>query len=166
MSITMQYNISQALENLAMATTAEKDVLSQMTKTTNIKQTSKILTDQVKELTATNAHLISNGEQHKKFSAQATTCSKYKSNLSHIWGEAWSKILLRYSWSICLESSNTSNCGGRLLSSFSWAGNCHILSFLGFRIILCITCFCLVSTFLRKNYLMSPVWISSRYLTF
>ena len=74
MAIKMQDNIYEALDNLAMAATEEKDVLSQLT--SNIKYlsgTNKILTDQVKTLTETNVRLMSNGVQHQQHSGKATT---------------------------------------------------------------------------------------------
>ena len=60
--ITMQGNISEALDNLAMATTSEKNVLTQLTSTIKqLAETNKTLTDQIKTLTAKNVRLAENG---------------------------------------------------------------------------------------------------------
>ena len=55
MDITMQDDIFEALDNLAMATTSERDLLTQITRTTKqLVETKNILTDQINNLTATN----------------------------------------------------------------------------------------------------------------
>ena len=51
MAITMQYEIIKTLNNLAMATAAEKDVLAQITSIIkNLADTNKILMEQVNTL--------------------------------------------------------------------------------------------------------------------
>ena len=62
MSIITQDKISKALDNLAMSTTPEKDVIAQLTSTTkHMVETDKMSTEQIKTLTATNVRLTSNG---------------------------------------------------------------------------------------------------------
>ena len=55
MDITMKDDIFEALENLAIATTPERDLLTQITRTTKqLAENNNILTDQINTLTATN----------------------------------------------------------------------------------------------------------------
>ena len=75
----MQYDISKALENLAIVTTIEEYLLTQITST--IKQlgkTNNILIDKIKTLTATNERLTENGEHHQKQGGHATTVNDYE----------------------------------------------------------------------------------------
>ena len=61
-SIKIQYDINKELENLSMATTSGKYLLTQIISTIKqLAETDKNLTDQIKTLTATNARLTSNG---------------------------------------------------------------------------------------------------------
>ena len=51
----MKDNITKALENLAMAKTSERDLLTHITRTTKqLAENNNILTDQINTLTATN----------------------------------------------------------------------------------------------------------------
>ena len=67
MAITMQDDIVNSLENLSMATTSEKDVLTHITNTIkHLEETYKILTDKIKTLMAKNLRLTENGRYQKK----------------------------------------------------------------------------------------------------
>ena len=74
MKITMEYDITEALYNLAMTTTAKKDMLSQPTITIKkLADNNNILTEQVSKLTAANVCLSAHRGQRQQFSVQETT---------------------------------------------------------------------------------------------
>ena len=80
MDITMQDGISEAWENLDIATTLEKYVLTHITRTTKqLEEKNNILTDQINTLTATNVCLTSNGRNQQKKGGHATTGNGYGS---------------------------------------------------------------------------------------
>ena len=73
MGIKIQYKIAKDLDNLAMAITVEKYVLSKMTNTIKkLTGTNKIITEQVETLTKTNAQLIENNGKQQKLSGKET----------------------------------------------------------------------------------------------
>ena len=79
MAIKMQYEIAKALDNLTMATTTEKDVLTQITITIkNLKETKKILMDQINTMMAKITRLIANGEHQQKQGGQENIVNDYE----------------------------------------------------------------------------------------
>ena len=92
MATTMKERIHKAIDNLNMATNEKKYVLSQLTSTIKqLEDTSKILIDQVRTLTATNTRIRANRGHQPKQIGKKTTLSKYKAKIDPT-GYCWTHL--------------------------------------------------------------------------
>jgi len=108
-------DISTALDNLALAATTDRDIVSQLTSTNQqLTATNKMLTEQLSAAIATNAQLVKQLENNPTKST--TTNITNKKRLSRAEWEA-NLDPLGYCWSHGYKVQNghtSANCGGKL----------------------------------------------------